>query len=192
MMCALHFSFSRIFFCAHFDHPTIITCEKAVYVYTQLCIINHAAYVYGSNIYGGNRLALWLISVSIPVKIPRTRLINACLQSSPCYSFLYRLLDSWPTLLWQAIDKNFRTGILFFNRVHLQLLIGGCFCFTLRRHQIGMVEGGLQGTFICVIDQPSSLLSSQLHCSPFKHSIFLLDALWKLSSTGFSIPSQAK
>ena len=141
---------------------------------------------------GGNMLALWLISVSIPVKIPRTRLINACLQSSPCYSFLYRLLDSWPTLLWQAIDKNFRTGILFFNRVHLQLLIGGCFCFTLRRHQIGMVEGGLRGTFICVIDQPSSLLSSQLHCSPFKHSIFLLDALWKLSSTGFSIPSQAK
>ena len=45
-------------FCAHFDHPTIITCEKAVYVYTQLCIINHAAYVYGSNIYGGNKLAL--------------------------------------------------------------------------------------------------------------------------------------
>ena len=72
------------FFCAHFDHPTIITCEKAVYVYTQLCIINHAAYVYGSNIYGGNMLALWLISVSIPVKIPRTRLINACLQSSRC------------------------------------------------------------------------------------------------------------
>ena len=70
------------FFCAHFDHPTIITCEKAVYVYTQLCIINHAAYLYGSNIYGGNMLALWLISVSIPVKIPRTRLINACLQSS--------------------------------------------------------------------------------------------------------------
>ena len=85
------------FFCAHFDHPTIITCEKAVYVYTQLCIINHAAYVYGSNIYGGKYVGL-VVNFRVNPRENTENSVNkrllAIKPARPCYSFLYRLLDS--------------------------------------------------------------------------------------------------
>ena len=100
---ALHRSSTHCFlrrksgFCAHFDHPTIITCEKAVYVYTQLCIINHAAYVYGSNIYGGKYVGL-VVNFRVNPRENTENSVNkrllAIKPARPCYSFLYRLLDS--------------------------------------------------------------------------------------------------